>query len=117
MSAMTMALLTEGMRKWAPTWQGPSVILMQNLLAFPKGMLSSLLPCICVLVFAIRSLYFHFVCDSYFPRIRKMKARTMIHSCLFLRIVEMEQVTTPLLMMVMRLSQHKALVWVHQLRS
>lgn len=28
-----------------------------------------------------------------------------------------EQITTSLLMMVMRLSQHEALVWVHQLMS
>lgn len=29
--------------------------------AFPKGMLGLLLPCVCVLGFAVRSLYFHFV--------------------------------------------------------
>lgn len=40
-----------------------------------QGNVGSLLTCVCVLGFAIRSLYFYFVCDRYFPRIRIRKCR------------------------------------------
>lgn len=46
---------------------------MKNLLGFPEETLGSLLPCVCILGFNIRSLYIPFVCDWYFPRIRKRK--------------------------------------------
>lgn len=41
---------------------------------------------------------------------KKKKAWAMVHSCLSLRIVETEQITTPLLIMMICLSQHNDLV-------
>jgi hypothetical protein len=67
---------------------------MRNLLVFPEEMLGSLLPCVCILDFAIRTLGFHFVCDRRFLGTRKKKAWTMTYSCLSLRIMETEHHTT-----------------------
>ena len=49
---------------WLTKWQGPVGIFMQNFLAFPKGVLGSDLPCICILGFATGSLYFYFICEE-----------------------------------------------------
>lgn len=85
---------------------------LQALLAFPEGMLGSLLPCL-----AIGNLYSQVVFDRHFPRIRKGKPGLwFILVCLWGSWEWNRLPLLCLLMMVMWLSQHKALVWVHQLK-
>lgn len=62
----------------------PLGIFMKNLLAFPERIAGSLLPYTCSFIFAIRSLYFHFVCDRHCFQNEKKKAEVMIHSYFFL---------------------------------
>lgn len=61
--------------KLGPKRQGLLRMFVQNLLAFPKTMLGSLLPCLCVLGFAIGNLSFHSICDTHLPRTRERKIR------------------------------------------
>ena len=61
MSIMQMTLLMARPEELGPHMAKTYGILEQNLLAFPQGMLGSLLPCICVFDFVIGSICFYFV--------------------------------------------------------
>lgn len=63
MNVTRMGLLAARPEELGPHMARTCGILEQNLLAFPQGMLGSLLPCVCLFGFVIGSFYFHFVTD------------------------------------------------------